>query len=291
MAIRGGAAFVRVCPICPHHCRLEKDQLGFCRARKNVDDRIVPINFGRITSIALDPIEKKPLARFFPGNWILSIGSFGCNLRCPFCQNHGISQADDSFPTKQISPEYLKNLALDLQKKDRGNLGVAFTYNEPLIGFEFVLESAKLLKQSNLKTVLVTNGMICQKPLEELLPYVDAMNIDLKSFDQKFYDWCGGSPNALETIKQTIEISAAKCHVEITTLIVTDANDSIDLMDSEARWISEVESRVGHEIPLHITRFFPQFQVTDRPPTDLRRLYDLVRTAEKYLPIVFAGNV
>ena len=287
MAIRGGAASLRVCPICPHHCQLDENQLGFCRARKNINNQIVPINFGRITSAALDPIEKKPLARFFPGNWILSIGSFGCNLKCPFCQNHGISQADENFPTQQITPENLRNLALDLQKKDRGNLGVAFTYNEPLIGFEFVLESAKLLRQSNLKTVLVTNGMICEKPLRELLPYVDAMNIDLKSFDQKFYDWCGAPSNALETIKKAIEISAENCHVELTTLIVTGANDSIELMDSEARWIASID----REIPLHISRFFPKFQVTDRPPTDLRRLYDLVRTAEKYLPNVFAGNV
>lgn len=282
---------MKTCPICPHHCRLDQNQIGYCRARKNIDDEIIPINYGMITSAALDPIEKKPLARFFPGNWILSIGSFGCNLKCPFCQNHGISMADENFPTQQITPENLVKLAIDLQSKPRGNLGVAFTYNEPLIGYEFVLDSAKLLHEAGLKTVLVTNGMICQKPLENLLPYVDAMNIDLKSFDQKYYSWCGAPENGLETIKKSIEMSAESCHVEITTLIVTNENDSVELMDSEARWISSIEKRIGREIPLHITRFFPQYKVTDRQSTDLRKLYELVQTAEKYLPTVFAGNV
>ena len=178
-----------VCDLCPKHCALAEGQHGFCRGRGNMGGKVTAVNYGKVTSLALDPIKKKPLARFHPGGYILSVGSFGCNLRCPFCQNHEISQGNENFPHRQISPEALVQLAVELSKEELGNLGVAFTYNEPIIGYEFVMDAAKLIRREGLSTVLVTNGMMEEAPLRALLPYVDAMNIDLKGFSEEFYRW------------------------------------------------------------------------------------------------------
>ena len=273
----------KTCPICPHHCTLSEGEVGRCRARMNKDDKIIDLNYGRLTSIALDPIEKKPLYRFYPNSWILSVGSFGCNLNCPFCQNFEISMADSNFQTQNVTPEYLAALAVELSKKERGNIGVAFTYNEPFISYEFVLDTAKYLHKVGLKSVLVTNGTVAERPLKELLPYIDAMNIDLKAFNSEFYDWIGGD---FETVKRTIKLSAESCHVEVTTLIIPDKNDSVDDMESEAQWLASISP----ELPLHISRFFPRYKVTDRPPTDVNKIYNLVNTARKYLRYVYPGN-
>ena len=273
----------KTCPICPHHCTLSEGEAGKCRARMNKDDKIIDLNYGRLTSIALDPIEKKPLYRFYPNSWILSVGSFGCNLNCPFCQNFEISMADSNFQTQNVTPEYLAALAVELSKKERGNIGIAFTYNEPFISYEFVLDTAKYLHKVGLKSVLVTNGTVAERPLKELLPYIDAMNIDLKAFNSEFYDWIGGD---FETVKRTIKLSAESCHVEVTTLIIPDKNDSVDDMESEAQWLASISP----ELPLHISRFFPRYKVTDRPPTDVNKIYNLVNTARKYLRYVYPGN-
>ena len=197
----------QICGLCPHHCRLEEGQIGLCRARGNVDGTILPLNYGKITSIALDPIEKKPLMRFYPGRFILSVGSFGCNLRCPFCQNHEISQAGQEFRHQTVMPEQLVQIAETLAAEPKGNLGVAFTYNEPLIGVEFLRDTAFLLKKRGMKVVLVTNGMMEEAPFRELLPLVDAMNIDLKAFHGEFYHWIGGD---LETVKRNIRLAAGR---------------------------------------------------------------------------------
>ncbi|MBR3748206.1 MAG: radical SAM protein, partial [Selenomonadaceae bacterium] len=179
-----------VCEICPRHCRLDEGEIGACRARINDGKKITALNYGAITSIALDPIEKKPLSRFFPGSRILSVGSYGCNLNCPFCQNHEISMADSTFPTRQISPERLAELAVELVPEK--NIGVAFTYNEPFISYEFVRDTANLLKAVGLKVVLVTNGTVAPAALKKILPLIDAMNIDLKGFSQEIYSLLGG---------------------------------------------------------------------------------------------------
>lgn len=271
------------CRICPHHCDLSPGQTGRCGARKNTGDRIVGLNYGRVTSIALDPIEKKPLMRFHPGEFILSVGGFGCNLKCPFCQNHEISMAGEDFPTRLLSPEQLAGAALDLAQEPRGNLGVAFTYNEPFISYEYVTDTAKLLKRAGLHTVLVTNGMVEEEPLRELLPRISAMNIDLKGFRQDFYTWVGGS---LETVLRTIRISAEAVHVEVTTLIVPGENDSLEDMEAEAAWLA----KLSPELPLHISRFFPRYLVQDRPPTSVERIYQLCEAAKKHLKYVYAGN-
>ena len=272
-----------ICPICPRKCNLNEGQIGFCRARACINGVVTPINYGKISSIALDPIEKKPLFHFYPGSKILSVGSFGCNLRCPFCQNYQISMAgSQDIACQNISPRQLTDLALKLAQEPVGNLGVAFTYNEPFIGYEFVRDCCILLKQAGLKTVLVTNGQINQKPLQNLLPLIDAMNIDLKGFTQKYYDYVGGN---LDCVKQTIATAYDKCHVEITTLIVPTKNDSVTEMEQEAQWIASLSP----EIVLHLSRYFPRYK-SQIDVTPLETLLLLQQTAKKYLNHVYIGN-
>ncbi len=270
-----------VCGICPHRCALEEGQTGLCRARANVNGTVTCINYGRLTSLALDPIEKKPLARFRPGSFILSAGSFGCNLRCPFCQNSDISMADARIPTSEVPPEALVAKALAL--KGRGNVGIAYTYNEPLVGYEYVRDCAVLAHENGLVNVLVTNGMILEEPLAALLPLIDAMNIDLKGFTQAFYDFVGGD---LETVKTAIRLSVAACHVEVTTLVIPGLNDGEADMEAEAEWLASVNP----ELPLHISRFFPRYRLTDRPPTPVETICRLRDVAKKHLEYVYTGN-
>lgn len=269
------------CEICPHHCRLEVGQVGKCRARIHDGEKISALNYGAITSIALDPIEKKPLYKFFPGSRILSVGSYGCNLNCPFCQNHEISMADSNFPTRNLTPAQLVELAVELVP--RGNIGVAFTYNEPFISYEFVRDTSALLHAHGLKSVLVTNGTVAAGALKKILPLIDAMNIDLKGFSQKIYDTLGGN---FETVKRTIELAANECHVEVTTLVVPKMNDSADEMDAEASWLAEISA----DIALHVSRFFPRYKVIDLPPTPVKKIYELVDVAKRHLNFVYPGN-
>lgn len=271
-----------VCQVCMHHCSLEPGQRGICRARKNKGGEIVCENYGRVTSMSLDPIEKKPLNLFYPGSNILSVGSFGCNLRCLFCQNHEISmtgpeQSEDVF----ISPQFLAAKAVECQ--NMGNIGVAFTYNEPLVGWEYVRDTARLVREAGMKNVLVTNGSVSLAVLEELLPLIDAMNIDLKGFSEEYYRKLGGD---LEMVKAFIVRAAAGCHVELTTLIVPGENDDEAEMEREAEWIASVR----RDIPLHITRFFPRYHMQDKNATEVESIYRLVRVAERHLEHVFAGN-
>ena len=271
-----------VCQVCPHHCRLMDGQYGRCGARKNENGKIICDNYGKVTALALDPIEKKPLRHFFPGSMILSVGSYGCNLSCPFCQNHEISMArSENTGWRMMRPEELADLAEDC--RGRGNIGVAFTYNEPLAGYEFVRDTARLVHERGMKNVLVTNGTAKLPVLEELLPYIDAMNIDLKGFTEEYYRKLGGS---LETVKEFIRRAAKECHVELTTLIVPGENDSAEEMEREAEWIASVDS----EIVLHVTRFFPRYRMTDRKATDVEEVYRLRDAAGKYLKYVYTGN-
>lgn len=272
----------KTCQVCMHHCSLEPGQTGICRARKNEDGVIVCGNYGHITSMALDPIEKKPLKMFRPGSRILSVGSYGCNLRCSFCQNHEISmEGPETAETVYISPKALAGKAQEL--KASGNIGIAFTYNEPLVGWEYVRDTAKLVKEFGMDNVMVTNGSASCEVLEELLPYIDAMNIDLKAFQEETYRKLKGD---LETVKAFITRAAAMCHVELTTLIVPGENDDAAEMEEEAKWIASV----GKNIPLHVTRFFPRYHMTDRIATEVRQVYRLAETAGKYLENVFVGN-
>ena len=286
-----------VCPVCPHHCSLREGQYGRCRARKNEKGTIICVNYGRITALALDPVEKKPLRHFFPGSMILSAGSYGCNLSCPFCQNYQISMAGSEekeaadYVTdeaaagvpdfREMSPEELAELAEAL--RGRGNIGVAFTYNEPLVGYEFVRDTARLVRRRGMKNILVTNGTAELPVLEELLPCIDAMNIDLKGFTRDYYRKLGGD---LDTVKAFIKRAAQVCHVELTTLIVPGENDSLEEMERQAGWIAGVDP----DIVLHVTRFFPQYRMKDRNATDVKTIYRLRDAAGKYLKHVYTGN-
>ena len=272
------------CSICPRRCKLNEGQIGFCKARACIDGVVRPINYGKITSIALDPIEKKPLYHFYSGQKILSIGSFGCNLRCPFCQNYEISMAGyNEIGLQNITPSQLVELAQKMAHEPRGNLGVAFTYNEPFIGYEFVRDCAVLLRQAGLKTVLVTNGHINKEPLIDLLPLIDAMNVDLKGFSQEYYDYVGGS---FDCVKQTIATAYDKCHIEVTTLIVPGKNDSAEQMEAEASWLASLSP----EIPLHISRYFPRYKCIIEP-TPVETVLQLCDVARKHLKYVHAGNI
>ena len=283
-----------VCNVCFRHCSINDGELGFCRARSSKDGHVYPINYSRITSLALDPIEKKPLNRFYPGSRILSVGSFGCNLRCPFCQNSEISW-DDQVDRWQKSAESLspKELA-DIAKEcvSRGNIGVAFTYNEPLIGYEYVRDTAKLIHDMGMKNVLVTNGTATKEVYDKLADYIDAMNIDLKGFNEHYYrDVLKGD---LDMVLEMIESAVKRCHVELTTLIIPGENDSEEEMRQISTWISELKdangNTIGQNIPLHISRFFPCFHMTDRDATDVSKVYRLADIAREKLKYVYTGN-
>ena len=272
-----------VCPVCPHHCALREGAVGRCRARKCVGGKITCINYGKITSLALDPIEKKPLYYFYPGSRIVSVGSFGCNLSCPFCQNHEIAAAGagEARYARDMTPEEICEIAEET--RDRGNIGVAYTYNEALVGYEFVRDTAKLVHEAGMKNVLVTNGTAELPILEELLPYIDAMNIDLKAFRPELYKWLGGD---LQTVMNFITRAAQESHVELTSLIVPGKNDSLEDMEREAAWIAGIDP----DIPLHITRYFPRHKMAE-PPTRISLMRELKSVAERHLNRVLLGNV
>lgn len=270
-----------VCSVCPHACAPEEGGYGLCRARKNVDGNMVSVSYAKVTALALDPIEKKPLMRFMPGSKIFSVGSFGCNLRCAYCQNNAISMAGETAPTRDVLPEQLVQLAQNARAD--GNIGIAYTYNEPLVGYEYVRDCTQLARQAGLKNVLVTNGYINTQPLRELLGNVDAMNIDLKAFSQDGYHTLGGD---LHTVKRTIEESVRVCHVEVTTLVVPGFNDGEDMLRAQCEWMNSLNP----EMPLHLTRFFPQYKMKEGGPTPIETMHRLRDVAQDYLKHVHLGN-
>lgn len=268
------------CFLCPHNCVIEENHYGKCNVRIHEHGKLYTINYGEVTSVSLDPIEKKPLHYFKPSTNILSVGSFGCNFTCGFCQNHQISQV--KAPSNFITKEKLVELILTVEN----NIGIAFTYNEPSIWFEYVYEVSKLLKEMNEKAavVIVTNGYISEEPLKMLLPYVDAMNIDLKSYNNKYYnEICGGN---LSPVLKTIEIANKRCHVEVTTLLVSNENDSIEEVGDIAKFLSII----NNNIPLHLSRYFPRYKM-DNPPTSVEDMIRAEKVAKKYLNRVSLGNM
>ncbi|MBO4290051.1 MAG: AmmeMemoRadiSam system radical SAM enzyme [Lachnospiraceae bacterium] len=283
-----------VCNVCFRHCKIEEGELGFCGARTCRNGSITAANYGRLTSLALDPIEKKPLYRFHPGSRILSAGSYGCNLRCPFCQNSEISWGEEtayySARAELVTPKELAETAF--YYRNRGNIGLAFTYNEPLVGWEFVRDTAKLVHEMGMVNVLVTNGTASLEVLEELLPYVDAMNIDLKGFTDRYYRDVLKGDRAM--VMDFIARAVQGCHVELTTLIVPGENDSEQEIREMASWIAGLKDEdrniIGRSVPLHITRFFPAFHMTDRGPTPVGKVYGLAETAGEILDFVYTGN-
>lgn len=265
------------CLLCPHRCLLKTGQTGLCGIRKKTENGLVTINYGMVSGIGLDPIEKKPLYHFHPGSAILSAGTFGCNFRCSFCQNWHISQKKPELCP--VSPEQL----LELFEK-HGGTGIAYTYSEPAVWYEYILDSAPLIRNAGGKTVVVSNGFINPEPLKELIRCTDAFNIDLKAFSEQFYsEFCGGNLNA---VLDSIRSIYGNSHLELTVLLVTGLNDSEREMEKMLDFITSVSDR----IPLHISRYFPAYQC-DRPATPMNKLINFYQMCRKRLKYVYLGNV
>lgn len=278
-----------VCQICPRGCRLKEGQVGVCGARGVLEGRLRDLNYGQCTSLALDPIEKKPFAQFMPGSLILSYGSFGCNLSCPFCQNDSISferltHAGDTSPLvhEELAPEYLVDIALST--RPQGNVGIAFTYNEPFVGYEFMMDTARLAKQAGLLTAAITNGFVSADAWDKALTCLDALNIDLKAFTQEGYATLKGD---LDTVKRNIAAAhEAGVHVEVTTLLVPRLNDSLEELEAECAWLASLSP----DIPLHLSRYFPHHDWHEAP-TNLQLMHDAREVANRHLKTVLLGNV
>jgi len=258
------------CQLCPWHCRIPPNKAGICRVRENIGGVLRSLNYAEVTSAHMDPIEKKPLYHFHPGSGILSLGTFGCNLSCKFCQNWEISQGRP--PTQHLEPEEALALAQKGQRQS-GNIGIAYTYNEPIIWYEYVYDTAQLVHEAGMVNVLVTNGLIEEEPLRELLPYVDAMNVDIKAWSEDFYrKICHGEA---WPARRTVEIAAQQCHVEITVLIIPGYNDS----DEELEKIFDWAASVRRDMPVHLSRYYPayKFDAPSTPAETLRHAYQLAR--------------
>lgn len=274
------------CTTCPRGCELAEGGIGTCRARGAVNGSVVPVGYGRVTSLAVDPVEKKPLVRWNPGHTVLSLGGYGCNLHCPWCQNYEISQAGEKdVPWREFSPEDIAALAVRLHDEDARMVGVAYTYNEPLVSWEFVRDCGKLVHEAGLTNVLVSAGCVSAAVVREVAPLIDAANIDLKAFSPQTYRRIGGD---LEAVKETIRTLAVTptCHLEVTTLVVPGVNDTDDEMDELSSWVASVDPTTT----LHISRFFPRWRMRDRSATPVSRVYELADVARKNLRYVVTGN-
>ena len=267
-----------LCSLCPKGCLIPENGTGFCRTRHNIGGTLYAANYGACTSYALDPIEKKPLYHFYPGSYILSIGTWGCNFACQFCQNWQIAQGEPQF--QELSPE---DVVAAAQEAAPPNIGIAYTYSEPTVWYEFIFDTAHLAREAGLKNVLVTNGYISPQPLADLLPYIDAMNIDVKAFNEEFYHKiCAGS---LAEVKATVEMAARHCHVEITTLLVPGLNDDMREIEALASWLAAINPT----IPLHLSRYFPRYKM-DIPPTPRATMEKAKEAARRHLQYVYLGN-
>jgi len=268
------------CLLCPHRCLIGSGKTGICRVRKNIGQNLVATNYGKLTAIALDPIEKKPLYHFKPGTDILSVGTYGCNMRCLFCQNHHISQQE--APTINLEASAL----LPLIRRYKNNIGIAFTYNEPLMWYEYIYDAAQAIKKEdkNISVVLVTNGYINPEPFAALLPYIDAVNIDLKFFNNNSYRrLCGAGLNG---VLAAVETAARHCHLEVTTLMITGENDSEEEIVATAKYLSEISP----DIPLHLSRYYPAYKF-NRAATDPKKIFAAREAAKQYLNYVYVGNI
>ena len=275
------------CLLCPHRCLIKEGQSSRCLSRKNIGGKLYSLNYGKVLGAALDPIEKKPLYRFYPSSYIFSVGTFGCNFDCLFCQNHSLVH---SVPEKieektnnyrdEVSPEELIGAVLKMP-----SIGIAFTYNEPTVWYEYIKDVLPLAKEKDLKTVLVTNGFIEEEPLKKILPMVDAMNIDLKSFSPQFYTKvCKGK---IEPVINTIKKAASEIHVEVTCLVIEGYNSGDDEMEA----LSQMLSKIRPDIPLHISAFYPAYKMRDKVPTRPETIRRLCKTAQRNLKYVYPGNI
>ncbi|QEN07466.1 AmmeMemoRadiSam system radical SAM enzyme [Oceanispirochaeta crateris] len=263
------------CLLCPHLCILKPGMSGFCRVRKSKDDGIYPQK-NPVTVIAVDPIEKKPFYHFLPGSTSLSIGFSGCNLRCPFCQNHEL--VETSHYQKNISPEFIVKKAIEHKLPS-----VSFTYSEPLVHIEFLIETALLLKENNISVLLVTNGCMNLKPAKRLLSCLDGVKVDLKSFDQSWYK--NELKGDLKAVKEFIGLASTMVHLEVVTLVIPGKNDH----ESEIRQSAQFLADLNPNIPFHLTAYFPQLHYSI-PPTNIELLLRLKDIAQEFLNYVYTGN-
>ncbi|MBL8027038.1 MAG: AmmeMemoRadiSam system radical SAM enzyme [Fibrobacteres bacterium] len=272
------------CTLCPHNCIIAPNKHGRCNVRKNIDGVLYSLNYQYPAAINIDPVEKKPLYHFLPGTKTFSFGCAGCNLKCSFCQNCTISQVlPDEIETEQCTSEELVKAAI--HKKCES---ISFTYSEPTIFYETMIETAELAHKYGLKTIMVSNGFINREPLEKLLPFIDAANIDIKGFTEEFYRKYTGASLApvLETLKT---MKKAAVHIEITNLIIPKANDSKEEIDDLIKWVRD---NLGSDTPLHFSRFFPQYKLTDRTATPPQTIITACERASSLgLKFVYAGNM
>ncbi|MEN8138269.1 MAG: AmmeMemoRadiSam system radical SAM enzyme [Bacteroidota bacterium] len=271
------------CLLCPHYCVIPEGGKGICSVRKNEKGTLIAGSYGVVSAMHTDPIEKKPLYHYKPGSKIFSIGSVSCNMKCIFCQNYEISQEFDKY---SVLPRYSPGEVVKKALNHKENIGIAFTYNEPTIFFEFMRDISVLAHKEGLKTVMVTNGFINQEPLYELMKFIDAFSVDLKAYTGKFYKEI--SEAGLEPVKETLKtLKQHNKFFEITYLVVTDLNDDPDDFTKMIDWIYK---ELGDDIPLHISRYFPYYKL-DNDATPLETLSNLFRIAKSRLKYVYLGNV
>ncbi len=266
------------CDLCPRRCVIRDGERGDCNLRENREGGLYAAAYGELVSTAIDPIEKKPLYHFRPGDAVLSTGPNGCNLHCRGCQNYQISQ--DRAPTYYLSPEALAQLAAAHESP-----GIAYTYTEPLVWWEYVRDACEAARSRGLYNVAVTNGYLEEEPAREIAPYLDAANVDIKSLSSEFYrDYCDGK---LEPVLRTATIFKELLHLEITYLLVTGLSDGEEEVTAFAKWVVE---NLGPDTPVHFSRYFPHFEM-DAPPTPTHHLLRAKEIADRDLYYVYLGNV
>lgn len=273
------------CMLCPHSCAISEGLTGRCRARKNIGGQLRTLTWGKLGALQIDPIEKKPIHFFMPNTMTLSVGSLGCNMNCQFCQNHHLARPPEinrllqtSTSTNHVPPQQLIKEAM---RNDTPS--ISYTYNEPTVNYEYVLQSSELARDQGIANIIVTNGFIGHQPLQGWLTNVDAMNIDLKCFNEKAYRRLGGR---LAAVQQTIYTAAEQVHVEITSLLVTGINDNIYEIEAMARWLATIDEN----IPLHLSRYFPQQDYLQQA-TDIDFMEQAYEVARSHLKRVRLGNV
>ena len=271
------------CELCPHRCIIAENSCGRCGVRKVYGNELYALNYGLCAAAASDPVEKKPLYHFYPGRMILSLGTFGCNFKCLFCQNWSLAR-NSIQPNSGMLFKRPEDILKMLEKEHPAPVGIAYTYNEPAVWFEYVLDTAKYLKDYGYKNVLVTNGFISREALKALIPYIDAMNVDVKAFNNDFYrDYCSGNIHA---VKETVEYCFRRCHLEVTYLVIPTLNDSMEEVGSFIDWLASLDPR----IPVHFSRYFPSCEL-NLPPTPVDTLTAVREKALEKLQYVYIGNL
>jgi pyruvate formate lyase activating enzyme len=272
------------CQLCPNQCVLDEGEIGLCKARQNIEGKLYSLVYGRSVTQHVDPIEKKPFYHFLPGAKVYSFATTGCNLSCLYCQNWDIAQR---FPDDVQSRSLLPEQAVE-EAKSSGSDMIAFTYNEPIVWYEYMLDTAMLAKKEGLKTVMVSNGYINPQPLEKLLPYLDAVKIDLKGFNNDYYmKYVGGK---LEPVLNTLKIiKDSGVHLEIVTLLVTGKNDSRQEIEKQCDWIYE---NLGSDIPVHFSRYHPTYKLSNLAPTPEETVKKARQIClDRGLKYVYTGNI